>query len=107
MGCGKSEDTLLKTALYQLLEMHRVQGRQSERLQNLYLMLVHVGRNVLEIAVSSAVITFNLGKRSFFDLFECCNIEPVLYTFCYLDSAAKVIRENWRHSVVGNKNNVS
>ena len=65
----------------------------------------YVGRNVVEMAVSSAVISFNYGKRGLFDIYERCNLEVGSYTdlYCYLEDASKVIRENARSSTVKRK----
>ena len=50
----------------------------------------------LEMAVSSAILSFNSGKRGIFDVFTNCELEigPYTKTFCYLEDATKVIRLN-------------
>ena len=64
-----------------------------------------VGRNVVEMSVSSAVISFNSGKRGLFDVYHGCNLETGSYTelFCYLDDAGKVCRQNIKSSVASKK----
>ena len=64
-----------------------------------------VGRKVIEMSVSSAVISFNSGKRGLFDVYHGCNLETGSYTelFCYLDDASKVCRQNIKSSVVTKK----
>lgn len=59
---------------------------------------IYIGRSVLEMSVSSAVISFNSGKRGILDVYGRCCLEPGPYTeqYCYLDDAAKAIRENVR-----------
>ena len=55
--------------------------------------------------LSSAVISFNSGKRGLFDVYRGCNLETGSYTelFCYLDDASKVCRQNIKSSVVTKK----
>ena len=59
-----------------------------------------VGRGVLETAVSSAVISFNSGKRGIFPVFKGCNLEIGSFTelFCHLDDYNKVKRPNTKSS---------
>ena len=65
----------------------------------------YVGCNVIEMSVSSAIISFNSGKQGIFDVYRCCNLEPGPYTelYCYLDDAGKVIRENIKSSIATKK----
>ena len=57
---------------------------------------IFVSRPVLEMAVSSAILSFNSGKRGIFDVFTNCELEigPYTKTFCYLEDATKVTRLN-------------
>ena len=52
-----------------------------------------VGRNVIEMSVSSAVISFNSGKRGLFDVYHGCNLGTGSYTelFCFLMMPAKFV----------------
>ena len=45
------------------------------------------------MAVSSAILSFNSGKRGIFDVFTNCG-GPYTKTFCFLEDATKVIRLN-------------
>ena len=48
------------------------------------------------MTVSSAILSFNSGKRGIFDVFTNCELEigPYTNTFCYLEDATKLIRLN-------------
>ena len=61
---------------------------------------IYVSRPVLEMSVSSAVISFTSGKRGLFDVYHHCDLQPGPYTelYCYLDDASKVIRGNIKSS---------
>ena len=52
------------------------------------------------MSVSSAILSFNSGKRGFFELFTNCGLEVGSYaeTFCYLEDASKVICGNVKSS---------
>ena len=56
----------------------------------------YVSRQVLEMYVSTSVISFNSGKRGLFDVYHHCDLEPGPYTkmYRYLGDASKVTREN-------------
>ena len=57
------------------------------------------------MAVSSAVISFNSGKRGLFNVFKGCNLEISSFTelFCHLDDSSKVRQQNIKTSVASKK----
>ena len=58
---------------------------------------IFVSRSVLEMSVSSAILSFNSGL---FEVFTNCGLEVGSYveTFCYLEDASKVICGNVKSS---------
>ena len=66
---------------------------------------VLVGLPVLEMSVSSAILTFNSGKRGIFDVFTNCGLEIGSFTnkFCYKEDAHKVFKANIKSMKVTKK----
>ena len=48
------------------------------------------------MSVSSAILSFNSGKRRLFEVFTNCGLEVGSYAeiFCYVEDASKMIRGN-------------
>ena len=61
---------------------------------------IFVSRSLIEMSVSSAILSLNSGKRSLFKVFTNCGLGVGSYaeTFCYLEDASKVIRGNVKSS---------
>ena len=66
---------------------------------------VFVSAPVLEMAVSSAIICFNYGRRGSFQVFINCGLEIGSHThnFCYVEDAHKIVRANVKSMEVTKK----
>ena len=61
---------------------------------------IFVGRTVLEMGVSSAVLNFNSGCRCILDVFKVLKLEPGQFTetFCYVADAKRIVKTNVKSS---------
>ena len=61
---------------------------------------IFVGKTVLEMAVSSAVLNFNSGCCGILDVFKVLKLEPGQFTerFCYVADAKRIVKANVKSS---------
>ena len=61
-----------------------------------------VGRPVLEMAVCSAILSFNYGKRGVYDVITNCGLEtgPYMQQYCYTEDKWRIFKANVKSTMV-------